>query len=583
MLVHSLIRRSTMLHLPALAAVLFLTSGEFLTSSGPGVAPTPRAQDDPSLEVLMEEVKELMLRLPLRYHIRAYESLAKSREPEAIGELARRYEKPDLPKDQERYLMASSLTSIGKKGKEGLVEALAAWRGEASAPEDAWLWRHALEVEIQLAGPDGAVEVARNARSIALRGAAIEALAATSSEALYDLIPELIQTPPKKEQDQIALMGAYATALTVMGNKKTQTGTQWRKLALTLVATLEDEDVPRAAKLILARHLAAELDADSVVLEAAAWRTLLAKRAKEAKDRRKEGDKASPKADETNDEYVRPSFFGVEVTGERICYLLDLSDSMAAPIPPEWKPKGAPESGPKVRKKRKKGDLPTEADIPWYIVKTRFDVAREHLRVSLERLQPDQKFCVIGFGSNAEYLKGTKGMVKATSGNVKKVLKELDGIKIGAPQGERVHGTIWGDTNLHAGLKLAFATSKKGRVKGAGYVNPETFVSGADTLFVLSDGDPSVDDYTVTDVDYGDGKIVTDNESGREGKDRTMQLNFIGPYVNWPLLLEDTRRMNMLRELEIHVISVGDADEQALGMLADIGLGKLQVFGRSGD
>ena len=35
----------------------------------------------------MEEVKELMLRLPLRYHIRAYESLAKSREPEAIGEL----------------------------------------------------------------------------------------------------------------------------------------------------------------------------------------------------------------------------------------------------------------------------------------------------------------------------------------------------------------------------------------------------------------------------------------------------------------------------------------------------------------
>jgi hypothetical protein len=31
------------------------------------------------------------------------------------------------------------------------------------------------------------------------------------------------------------------------------------------------------------------------------------------------------------------------------------------------------------------------------------------------------------------------------------------------------------------------------------------------------------------------------------------------------------------------VISVGDADEQALGMLADIGLGKLQVFGRSRD
>ncbi len=531
----------------------------------------------------MEEVNELMLRLPLRYHIQAYEALARSRAPEAIGELARRYEKPDLPKDQERYLMASSLAAIGKKGKDGLAEALADWRDDANGAEDAWLWRHALAVEIQLTGPEGAIDIARNSKSTALRGAAIEALTATSSEALYDLIPELLQSPPKKEQDQIALMGAYASALTTLGNKKTQTESPWKKLALTLVATFEDEDVPRAAKLILARHLAAELDAEAVVLEAAAWRTLLAKRAQEAKDRRKEGDKAAPKADDADDEYVRPRFFGVEVTGERICYLLDLSDSMAAPIPPEWKPKGAPESGPKVRKKRKKGDLPTEADIPWYIVKTRFDVAREHLRVSLERLQPDQKFCVIGFGTRAEYIKGTKGMVKATPGNVKKVLKELDGIKIGAPQGERVHGTIWGDTNLHAGLKLAFATSKKGRVKGAGYVDPETFVSGADTLFVLSDGDPSVDDYTVTDVDYGDGRVITDKESKREGKERTMNMNFIGPYSNWPLLIEDTRRMNMLRELEIHVISVGDADEQALGMLADIGLGKLQVFGRSKD
>jgi len=566
-----------MRHLPAIAAVFTLSLG--VAGANPGA----RSQEPTSLEALMEEVNELMLRLPLRYHIRAYESLAKSREPEAISELARRYEKPDLPKDQERYLMASSLSTIGKKGKDGLAEALAAWREDANAAADAWLWRMALEVEIQLAGPEGAIEVARNSKDVALRGAAIEALAAASSEVLYDLIPELLQSPPKKEQAQIAMMGAYATALTALGNKKTQTETPWKKLALTLVATLEDEDVPRAAKLVLARHLAAELDADSVVLEAAAWRTLLAKRAQEAKERRKGGDKPAPKADEADDEYVRPRFFGVEVTGERICYLLDLSDSMAAPIPPEWKPKGAPESGPRVRKKRKKGDIPTEADIPWYIVKTRFDVAREHLRVSLERLQPDQKFCVIGFGSNAEYIKGTKGMVKATPGNVKKVLKELDGIKIGAPQGERVHGTIWGDTNLHAGLKLAFATSKKGRVKGAGYVDPETFVSGADTLFVLSDGDPSVDDYTVTDVDYGDGRVITDKESKREGKERTMNMNFIGPYSNWPLLLEDTRRMNMLRELEIHVISVGDADEQALGMLADIGLGKLQVFGRSKD
>ena len=540
-------------------------------------------QDDP-MEALMEEVNELMLRIPLRYHIRAYEKLARTKDPRAVEELARRYEKPDLPKDQERYLMASSLEGIGKKAEAGLTDALVTWREDADGDEDAWLWRQALEVETRLGGPETALDVARTSKSAALRGAAIEALAASADESLYALIPELLQTRPKKEGDQIALMGAYATALNALGNKKTRSETPWKQLALALIASLEDEDLAPAAKLILARHLAAELEADFVVLEANAWRTLMAQRSQEAKEKkRKKKEEGKPGEEGAEPEYVRPRFFGVEVTGERVCYLIDLSDSMAAPIPEGWKPKGAPTSGPSKRKKRKKGDLPTEADIPWYSVETRFDLAREHLRISLERLQPDQKFCVIGFGSRAEYLDGSKGMVKATSGNVKKVLKALDGIDIGDPQGERIHGTIWGDTNLHAGLKLAFATTKKGRVKGAGYVHPETFVSGADTLFVLSDGDPSVDDYTVQDVDYGDGTIITDAESKKEGNNRTMNLNYFGPYVNWPLLIEDTRRMNMLRELEIHVISVGDADTRALGMLAEVGLGKLQVFGDSKD
>lgn len=550
--------------------------------AAPAAATLP--QDDP-MEALLEEVDELMLRIPLRYHIRAYEKLAKTRDPRAVEELARRYDKPDLPKDQERYLMASSLANIGKKGDPALIEALTEWREDADGDEDAWLWRQALTVETVLGGPDTALEIARTAKSTALRGAAIEALAAAEDESLYTLVPELLKKRPKKEADQVALMGAYATALTALGNKKTQSETPWKQLALALIASLEDEDMSRAAKLILARHLAAELDADFVVLEANAWRTLMAQRSQEAKEKkRKKKDGEDPAGGKDGEpEYVRPRFFGVEVTGERVCYLIDLSDSMAAPIPEGWKPKGAPTSGPSKRKKRKKGDLPSEADIPWYSVTTRFDLAREHLRISLERLQPDQKFCVIGFGSRAEYLDGSKGMVKATSGNVKKVLKALDGIDIGDPQGERIHGTIWGDTNLHAGLKLAFATSKKGRVKGAGYVDPETFVSGADTLFVLSDGDPSVDDYTVQDIDYGDGTIITDAESKNEGDTRTMNLNYFGPYVNWPLLIEDTRRMNMLRELEIHVISVGDADTRALGMLAEVGLGKLQVFGDSKD
>ena len=118
---------SAMRHLPALVAF-------FAISLGPtGAAPSAAGQDTEALEALMVEVNDLMLRLPLRYHIQAYESLARSREPEAIGS-SPADTKPDLPKDQERYLMASSLAAIGKKGKDGLAQALADWRRTPTAP-----------------------------------------------------------------------------------------------------------------------------------------------------------------------------------------------------------------------------------------------------------------------------------------------------------------------------------------------------------------------------------------------------------------------------------------------------------------
>jgi hypothetical protein len=83
--------------------------------------------------------------------------------------------------------------------------------------------------------------------------------------------------------------------------------------------------------------------------------------------------------------YARPRFFGVEASGERICYVIDLSDSMAEPISEALKAKHAAPVTPGPPPKDPKAP-PDAEDIPWNLVKTRFDLAREHLRASLKRL-----------------------------------------------------------------------------------------------------------------------------------------------------------------------------------------------------
>lgn len=530
------------------------------------------------VEALLDETKELLRRNPLRYHVEAYEKLAEAEEEEALAALRKLYKKPMSPKEQERYLLA---TAFGEKGAgEELMDELDDWRKEFDDPSDAWLWRNTLAVDVEVRGPERALEIARTHKKVIFRAAAIEALAASKDESLYELLPELAKAMPKKPVEKQILMGALATALGELGNKKSRVEREWKTAALSLIAQLDGDELPRAGKLVLARYLARVLESDDVVLNGNAWRALISERSREEKERKKKKKKAGEdKKKKSEPEYVRPSFFGVEVTGNRVCYLIDLSDSMAEPIPEEWRKRG-PMSGGKEAK-RKKGALPTVDDIPWHSVETRYDLAREHIKISLQRLQPDQFFTVIGFGTRAEFFDGSKGMVKASKGNVKKVLKELEGIEIGPPQGTRKFGTLWGDTNLHSGIRLAFSVTKKGAVDEFEYVMPETFEHGADTIFILSDGDPSLDDYTRKDVDYGDGQVFSDREAGERSKERTRELNYLGPYAHWKPLLDDVRRMNMLREIEIHVIGIGDADENALKALADIGLGKVELFGKS--
>lgn len=528
------------------------------------IALLPAAQEPsppPDYAAVLQRCVQLERRNPLRYHIQGWEELAATRDPRAIAELAARYAKPPLPKEESQYLIAVSAAAKG--GDAATVDAFEAWRKSSREPKDAWLWYQALAVLGKLRGPDELGRIAREEVEPVLRGAAIEALVSFRSQ-LYRAILEASSTLPKAPEDKCALIGALATGLSRSGNSQTRLTSEWQKVAYSMIAILEREDVPRTAKLVIARHLAKALGAERVVLEADAWRALLAGRKQEAKEKRGKVP-----------EYARPRFFGVEASGERICYVIDLSDSMCEPIPEALK---AEHAGPPVTPgapKERKG-RPDAEDIPWHLVATRFDLAREHLRLSLGRLSDEQSFCIVTFGDRAQLLDGLGGMTKASHANTRKAMKALDEIEIGAALPDRPHGTLLGQTNIHAALKTAFRLGRKGLVDEYEYVDQDTFLEGCDTIFLLSDGDPTCDDYTVKDVDYGDG-WVGDPESG-ERHERTPELNYFGPYANWPRLLEEAERLNMFREVEIHCISIGDVDATWLSRLAGIGLGTVTRF-----
>ena len=96
------------------AAALAATTLAFATPLRPVVsAPSVTIGDDEEQAEVLAEAEELMLRLPLRYHVEAFELLAGTEELYGIEELVRMYKKPQVPKEQSRYLLASAL---GKKG-----------------------------------------------------------------------------------------------------------------------------------------------------------------------------------------------------------------------------------------------------------------------------------------------------------------------------------------------------------------------------------------------------------------------------------------------------------------------------------
>lgn len=533
-----------------------------------GLAAAAPAQNAPGYAEALARYEQCLARKPFRYHTDGRDRLAQTRDPAALALLAADYDKVKDYAEYSRYTLA---TMIGRNfKKEEFVPALAAMRAEHDKPIDTWLWVETLRIETETVGDAAALQLAREAKKVHQRAAAIVALGSSGRGDLKSAILANVAEFPRKESDRMMLLGAMTGALY---EQKGRVNTDEYREALKSYISLLSPDVKltHLAKVQMARHLQWILNAPGMFENPEAWLELL--------------ERGDVKTKVDNRTRSQPRFFGIETEGERFCYVVDVSDSMCKEITPEAKPPTVPITGPKEKKKKKRSMELDEGDLPWDKIKTRWDLAREQLRISLSRLTSDKYFSIVLFGTDAEALSATKGMVKATKSNIAAALDELDRIepipKDKLNERDRAiapDGKLKGKTAMHSGLRLAFGLSDKGFVEEQAYVDPEALTEGCDTMFLLSDGAPSWDEFHIVDKDYGEDKVVLDTEYNKEAP-RTPQIEYHGPYVHDDWLVEDLRRMNAFRRIRVHCVGLGEANVRLLEQLAKMGNGEVFIVG----
>src|SRR5262245_60875797 len=540
----------------AIAAVL--SAAVLFTAGASAQLPTPKTYDE-----ALARYRQFMGRLPFRHHTEGREALASIGSPDALKVLLEDYRSAKVEPEYTKYTLA---TMFGRHfDNDDCVGMLKALRQEQQKPVDAWLWVNALQVEARRFTAEEPLRLVAEGKATWQKAAAIAALGYAHYSSVFDAIQVACAAFPKKDKlaDRYLLLGAMSGAIYDNRSKARLPGSRAGMTAyINLLAP--EVDLPHTAKVQMARHLQWTLDGPGLMIDTASWLALLEQPEKKA-------------ARVTT--IASPRFFGIETEGERFCYVVDLSDSMCKPLGPEVIPKAAV-TGP--RKKRPKGELPTEDDLPWNLIKNRFDLAKEHLKLSLQRLPEDKYFSIVWFGDDAGTLPSCPGLIKATKANVAKVIKDLDDIVVGEKDPEKApDGKLKGTTNMHAGLRQAFSLSGKSFVEGAAYVDPDALTEGCDTIFLLSDGAPSWDEFHKIDKDYGEGNVVVDTEYNKSVAKRPPMIHYHGPYDQPEWLVEDVRRMNAFRRVRLHCIAIGEANVHLLEQLAAMGHGEVYTVGRA--
>jgi hypothetical protein len=193
--------------------------------------------------------------------------------------------------------------------------------------------------------------------------------------------------------------------------------------------------------------------------------------------------------------YGKSTFYGLSVPEGRVAFVIDTSGSMAEPV-----------GGGKLADYMKNAGHLSPTGI-----KTRLDLAVAELTHAVRNMKDKSSVGVISFSSAEVW--HTKGFETMTQ-------------ELRAKIGQRVHALSSGSsTNVYSGLNAAFHPNKKPR--------PQDLLEGPDTIFLLTDGNPS---------------------SGR--------------YVEIADLRDEVLSWNLSRSIRINCVNVGNANANLLRDLA---------------
>jgi hypothetical protein len=504
--------------------------------------------------------------------------LAQTRHIGAWEILTQSYARPEEPREQVKSLLSTIVAQNFMN--EEWTDRWHDWRNRHKSSEDAWLWYRSLLLHHDNRDAEELLRVASEERELLIRAAALAALADSGAEEVLGWwTKELEKADDWRGFDRVIMLESAAHAFASLSRHLGEDS--FREMGLKLIPLIENRHTHERTRLVMARHFRKAFDADALYIEARPWLHRL----------------LNPEAESKDDGYARvppTRFVGVEATGKRIAYVIDLSDSMLIPLtpgerdeirrPPEPSGPVTGRDGDRDRPREPKDDEKESEDLedqlPWDRIHTRFDAAREYLKLSLQTLTPDQYFCVIMFGTNAEFARSTRTLVQATPRNIRAAITELDRIRPGPATQVRTHGTLMGDTNLHGGMHRAFMVRTNGVVNGWSGIDQSTFLNGVDTIFLLSDGDPTDDDWAQRDR-RDDFDQTGDPETGTRFEDQDY-LRFPGPYgymYSRTYLPDDIRRLNLFRRCEIHCIGIGEVTEGLLREIAYWGNGEVRFIG----
>ena len=545
-----------------------------LIGLGSGDGTCVRADDDPAVEA---KYRAYLKRPSLYKRMQGRVLLAKTGTPKALSILTEDYLKPEKPEDHVRYLIASLATDQLATSKE-MAPLFATWRSKAKTTIDAWLWYKALGAECAL-GSKAAYDVARDPiRPAIFRAAALQSMVTMTDDDRLVVIQDVLEKLPKDDPDRSVLLEACAAVARTWGGYLKNASV--RELVAKIAKTLDDKTYSIDTRDIVARQLAGLFRTDVLGQDSAPWL--------------RELDAAAAKADDAPPpevQYAPGPFFGMRAIGRRIVYVIDVSDSMLEPLSPDEVKKlkpvtsGGDEAPADPRKPSKLPKPPAkdaEEPIPWQKIKNRLDAAREVLKRSLRAMKPDQFACVVLFGDDPRLLPATPFLMPVEPTMIAAAIAQLDRI-VPTPtpsDKSRPYGKLSGQTNLHGGIRLAFRVSTTGLFGPSEYTDLSK--KGCDGVFVLSDGVPSTDDFRKSDK-RDDERTVKDRET-MTPVDSTANIDFQGPYgearfEGFSYITDDVKRLNLFRQAEIHCVALGEASDEILETIADIGGGRFRRVG----